>query len=170
MEMCLASRCLAIDYPGFQASYHNISVVSYSRFRKLCNWSATQLVTASEYSVTCSPMVLILLMLTSVWWVMNSAWFQQGGARPHTNNAILLYLHDVFEETVLSNRYPTQFEEGFSWPSSSPDLNTCGYFLWGTWRTGYIRIYCTQFHSWTLPSNESSISTATLEQFYSSFP
>jgi hypothetical protein len=45
---------------------------------------------------------------------MNLAWCQQGGARPHTSNAVLGFLHDVFEERVLSNRYPVLFEEEHS--------------------------------------------------------
>jgi hypothetical protein len=55
---------------------------------------------------------------------MNSAWFQQDGARPYTSNAVLSFLNYVFE-TVLSNRYSALFEEGFSWPPNSPDLNPC---------------------------------------------
>jgi hypothetical protein len=53
---------------------------------------------------------------------MNSAWFQQDGARPHTSNAILYFLHDVCEKRDLSNQYPALFEEGFSWLSTSLDL------------------------------------------------
>jgi hypothetical protein len=44
----------------------------------------------------------------------NSARFHQGDARPHTNNAVLHFLRDIFEEKVVSNQYPTLFEEGFS--------------------------------------------------------
>lgn len=104
--------------------------VSHSVARKLCNWSVAKLVSTSEYSVPCSPMVLTLLTFTSVPWVMgygmpmNSAWFQQDDARPHTNHVVLSHLHDVLEERVLSNRYPTEFDEGFSWPSTSPDLKS----------------------------------------------
>jgi len=34
---------------------------------------------------------------------INTAWFQQAGARPHTSTAILQPLHDVFKDRVLSN-------------------------------------------------------------------
>jgi hypothetical protein len=61
---------------------------------------------------------------------MNSAWFQQDGARPHTNH-VLLHLDDVSEETVLSNRYPTQFEEEFFMAINS-GLKPLRLFLWGT--------------------------------------
>jgi hypothetical protein len=33
--------------------------------------------------------------------------------------------------TRLPNRFPEQFGYGWSWPSYSPDLNPCNYFLWG---------------------------------------
>jgi hypothetical protein len=32
---------------------------------------------------------------------------------------------------AVSNHSPQQFHCRFSWPSCSPDLNPCGYFLWG---------------------------------------
>jgi hypothetical protein len=35
----------------------------------------------------------------------------------------------IFDERVLSTRYPALFEEETSWPSISPDLNLCDYFL-----------------------------------------
>jgi hypothetical protein len=44
----------------------------------------------------------------------NVARFQQEGVRSHTNNAFLRFLHDIFEESVLSIRHPVLFEEGFS--------------------------------------------------------
>jgi hypothetical protein len=60
-----------------------------------------------------------------------SAWFRQDGANPHTNNAVLRFLRDVFEERVSFNRYPALLQEGFSWPPTLPDLNPSDYFLWG---------------------------------------
>jgi hypothetical protein len=38
---------------------------------------------------------------------INSAWFQQDGVRPRTNNAGLLLLHDVFGRKILLHRYST---------------------------------------------------------------
>jgi hypothetical protein len=52
--------------------------------------------------------------------LMNSAWFQQDGARPNTSSAILCFLCDVFRESAI-NWYPV-----FSWLSTSPDLNPRG--------------------------------------------
>jgi hypothetical protein len=61
----------------------------------------------------------------------NSALFQQDGARPHTTNAVLRFLCDVFEERVVSNKYPAPFEEGSSWTPISPDFkNLRLYSFW----------------------------------------
>lgn len=57
--------------------------------------------------------------------------FMQDGARPHTARIVLEYLSEVFNERVISNRYPENFQRGFSWPAYSPDLNPCDFFLWG---------------------------------------
>lgn len=61
---------------------------------------------------------------------MNEAQFQLDGVRHHTRNAALCLLHDVFKETVQSNRCPVQFEEGFLWPPTSLYFNPCYYILW----------------------------------------
>ena len=58
-------------------------------------------------------------------------WFQQDGARPHTTPEVLEFLHSKFQNRIVSNRFPQQFQCGFSWPPCSPDLNPCDYFLWG---------------------------------------
>jgi len=62
---------------------------------------------------------------------IDSAYFQQDGARPHTANLTLDMIHDEFSDRVLSNRYPERFGEGHHWPPYSPDLNPCDFFLWG---------------------------------------
>jgi hypothetical protein len=41
---------------------------------------------------------------------MNSAQFQQDGAKPHIRNAVLRVLHKFFKERARLNRYPTLFE------------------------------------------------------------
>jgi hypothetical protein len=53
----------------------------------------------------------------------------QDGARPHTANVVLDFLHDTFDLHVISNRFPDRFACGQNWPPNSPDLNTCNYFL-----------------------------------------
>jgi hypothetical protein len=70
------------------------------------------------------------------WWTymgyaipLLSAWFQQNGVRTHTSSTLHRVLLHIFEERALSTWYPALFEEGFSWPSISPDLNHYDYFL-----------------------------------------
>jgi hypothetical protein len=55
----------------------------------------------------------------------------QDGARPHTVNVVLNFLHDTFNLRVISNRIPDRFACGQNWHTNSPDLNTRDYFLWG---------------------------------------
>jgi hypothetical protein len=50
---------------------------------------------------------------------MNSARFQQDGARPHTSNAVPCAFFVTFPRRVLSNWYHALFEEQFSWPLTS---------------------------------------------------
>ena len=57
--------------------------------------------------------------------------FQQDGARPHNTPEVLEFLHSKFQHHIMSNRFPQQFQCGFSWPPCSPDLNPRDYFLWG---------------------------------------
>jgi hypothetical protein len=58
-------------------------------------------------------------------------WFMQDGARPHTANVVLDFLHDTFNSHVTSNRFPHCFACGQNWPPNSPYLCPCDYFLWG---------------------------------------
>lgn len=62
---------------------------------------------------------------------INTQWFMQDGARPHTANIVLDFLHEIFNMRVISDRFPNRFHGGQSWPPHSPDLNPCDYFLWG---------------------------------------
>jgi hypothetical protein len=62
---------------------------------------------------------------------MNSAWFQQDGARPHTSKDVLCFLHDIFKDRVLSNQYPVTSEEEFSWPPISQALKPLRLFSIG---------------------------------------
>jgi hypothetical protein len=58
-------------------------------------------------------------------------WFMQDGARPHTKNIVLDFMHDIFASRVISNRFPDRFACGQNWPTNSPDLNPCDYVLSG---------------------------------------
>ncbi len=55
----------------------------------------------------------------------------QDGATPHTCNASLDYLHGFFGERIISGRYRERYGYGLTWPSYSPDMNPCDFFLWG---------------------------------------
>jgi hypothetical protein len=56
----------------------------------------------------------------------NSAWFEQDCARLHKSNTVLRFLHNVFDESPVE---PVSCAISASWPPTSPDLNTCDYFL-----------------------------------------
>ena len=49
-------------------------------------------------------------------------YFQQDGARPHTSNVVQAWLGEKFEEKAWLKE---------KWPTRSPDLNPCDFFLWG---------------------------------------
>jgi hypothetical protein len=62
---------------------------------------------------------------------LRAQWFQQNGARPHVTPEVLEFLHSKFQHRIMSNRFPQQFQCGFSWSPCNPDLNSCDCFLWG---------------------------------------
>jgi hypothetical protein len=112
---------------------------------------------ALEYPIPWSSMVQSLLIFTAVCWVMNLSlsWsFQQDGVRSHTSNAVLRFLFDVFEDKVLLYRYPALFEEGFSRPPTSPDLNPVDYILWGYLNDSVFQKNPNTIPDLTLPSNQ----------------
>ena len=51
--------------------------------------------------------------------------FQQDGATPHTSNKTRDLLMRHFGDRVISLRFRNE------WPSHSPDLNGCDFWLWG---------------------------------------
>jgi hypothetical protein len=63
--------------------------------------------------------------------LLQTYWFMQDGARPHTANVVLDFLHDTSNPRVTSNQFPNHFACGQNLPPNSPDLNPCAYFLWG---------------------------------------
>jgi hypothetical protein len=97
-----------------------------------------------EYSVPRSQMIQcdvyfsllnneFILFMTGYGIQINSARFQQDGARPKKPTNPYFFLHKFFEETILSNRYSVLFEKDFfSWPPTSPDLTLAIIFCGGS--------------------------------------
>lgn len=62
---------------------------------------------------------------------LESAWFQQDGARPHRTDEVFEVISEYFGNRVMALDYKEFNEEGIDWPPYSPDLNPCDFFLWG---------------------------------------
>jgi hypothetical protein len=73
----------------------------------------------------------ILVQLTAKGLPMPTQWFMQDGAMLHTANVMLDFLNTVFGPRIMLNCCPDHHNCGNSWPSLSPDLNPCDFFLWG---------------------------------------
>ena len=56
---------------------------------------------------------------------INSIWFQQDGAAPHTAVQVLNWLRETFGNNFIS------FKSDRVWPPHSPDLNPLDFFMWG---------------------------------------
>lgn len=56
---------------------------------------------------------------------LNTLWFQQDGATPHTSREVLSWLERRFGTNFISYRTDTV------WPPHSPDLSPLDFFLWG---------------------------------------
>jgi hypothetical protein len=54
-----------------------------------------------------------------------AVWFQQDGATAHTARGSMGVLREMFPGRLISLR------DDIPWPSSSPDLASCDFFLWG---------------------------------------
>ena len=55
----------------------------------------------------------------------DNVWFQQDGATSHSSRRSLRILRDMFPGHLVSLR------GDIGWPSRSPDLTPCDFFLWG---------------------------------------
>lgn len=62
--------------------------------------------------------------------LIEQAWIQQDGARPHTAIASLRFLMEHFQDRIVSHKID-RFNVGCEYPPYSPDLNPCDFFLWG---------------------------------------
>jgi hypothetical protein len=60
---------------------------------------------------------------------LQTQWFMQNGARSHTANVVLNFLHDTSDLRVISNQFPDRFSCGQNWPTNNPDLNPRDYFF-----------------------------------------
>ena len=56
---------------------------------------------------------------------VDSQWFMQDGATPHTANCTLQWLRSKFQDRIISRRTTVE------WAPHSPDLNPCYFYLWG---------------------------------------
>ena len=56
---------------------------------------------------------------------VDSQWFMQDGATPHTANCTLQWLRSKFQDRIISRRTTVE------WAPHSPDLNPCNFYLWG---------------------------------------
>jgi hypothetical protein len=54
-----------------------------------------------------------------------AVWFQQDGATARTARGSMGVLREMFPGRLISLR------DDIPWPSRSPDLAVCGFFLWG---------------------------------------
>jgi hypothetical protein len=57
-------------------------------------------------SMLCNNFVLHLL---AIGLKLQAQWFMQDGARPHTPNIVLDFLHDTFDSRDITNRFPNCF-------------------------------------------------------------
>jgi inhibitor of nuclear factor kappa-B kinase subunit alpha len=74
-------------------------------------------------STMCNSFVL---WLNATGLLLNTWWFVQDGATPHTANTVLDMTHSV------QAWYPIDIKgRGHKWPPNSPDINPCDFFLWG---------------------------------------
>ena len=63
-------------------------------------------------------------------WV-KTFYFMQDGSRPHHTKEVLETIYNVHGNRVIGLEYPKFADEKIEWPSYSPDLNRCDFFLWG---------------------------------------
>jgi hypothetical protein len=63
---------------------------------------------------------------------LNTVWFQQDGATCHIFRAAMEFLRQTFPGRLISLRVNVE------WPSRSPDLSSCDYFLWDYLK---VRVY-----------------------------
>jgi hypothetical protein len=55
--------------------------------------------------------------------------FQQDGAEPHIEHAILNAVNEYFSNHVITDGFPGHFGYQWSWPPDSSELNLCDYSL-----------------------------------------
>lgn len=63
--------------------------------------------------------------------VIKEYWFMQDGAAPHRTQTVFESLYSKYGVRVIGLGYVKFAGGGVEWPSNSPDLNPCDFFLWG---------------------------------------
>ncbi|GBL97589.1 hypothetical protein AVEN_49108-1 [Araneus ventricosus] len=58
-------------------------------------------------------------------------WFIQDGTRPHHIEKVFRFLGEYFGNRVIALDYPKFTGTEMDWPTYSPYLTPCDYFLWG---------------------------------------
>jgi hypothetical protein len=106
---------------------------NYSIGRHLKSWTARsnflwETVNSERYLSVLHNTFVPRLLATHL--PLQTQWFMQDGARPHTANVVFNFQHDTFDWHVISNRFPKRFARGQNW-RRIPDLNSCDYFLSG---------------------------------------
>ena len=59
----------------------------------------------------------------------NTSWFLQDGARPHRTADVFNFLDEHFNNRVIALNNPTHTGSCLNWPSYSPDMYPCDFFL-----------------------------------------
>ena len=69
---------------------------------------------------------------------MDNVWLQQNGAPAHISRRAMWILREMFPGHL------TSLCGDIGWPARSPDLNPCGFFLWGYFKS---KVYINRLRS-----------------------
>jgi hypothetical protein len=100
-----------------------------SSYRIIGSFFSGEMVNSDCHLAILCNMFIPQLTLTGFW--ISTQWFMQDGARPHTTNIILVFMHEAFCPWVMSQYVPEPRNYGQAWLCLSPDINPCDLFLLG---------------------------------------
>ena len=63
--------------------------------------------------------------------ILNTMVFMQDGAPPHYKNEVRRWLNEMFPGRWMGRQGSAAIPTPIQWPSYSPDLTPCDFFLWG---------------------------------------